>query len=52
MINDLISTAVGVIIGWILIDRVPAWLGLSGIIAMIVKVIGVLIVISALLTLV
>lgn len=49
MIGLLISTAVRVIIGWILIDRVPAWLGLSGIIAMIIKVIGVLIIISALL---
>lgn len=48
-IDLLISTAVRILIGWLLIDRVPSWLNLSGIIAMIIKVIGVLIIISALL---
>lgn len=48
-IDLLISTAVRVLIGWILIDKVPYWLNLNGIIATIVKVIGVLIIISALL---
>lgn len=47
--NALISTAVKILLGWLLIDRIPAWLNLSGVIAMIVKVIGVLIIISALL---
>lgn len=50
MIHILISTAVRVLIGWILIDKVPAWLGLNGILSKIVKLIGVLIIISALLT--
>lgn len=49
MVSLLISTAVRILIGWLLIDRVPAWLNLSGIIATIIKVIGVLIIISALL---
>lgn len=49
MINLLISTAVQILIGWILIDKVPAWLGLSGIIATIIKIIGILIIINALL---
>ncbi len=49
MLSALISTAIRVLIGWILIDKVPMWLNLSGIIATIVKVIGVLIIISALL---
>ncbi len=49
MIGALISTAVRILIGWILIDKVPAWLGLTGFIATIIKIIGVLIIISALL---
>ncbi|MBQ8361196.1 MAG: hypothetical protein IJX44_04520 [Bacteroidaceae bacterium] len=49
IVNALISTAIRILIGWMLIDRVPSWLNLSGIIATIVKVIGVLIIISALL---
>ena len=48
-ISLLINTAVKILIGWILIDKVPFWLNLSGIIATIIKVIGVLIIISALL---
>ena len=49
MINALIHTAVRSLIGWLLIDRVPAWLNIRGIVATILKVIGVLIIISALL---
>lgn len=49
MISALISTAIRIIIGWILIDKVPAWLGITGIIAFIIKVIGVIIILSALL---
>ena len=49
MINALIHTAVRILIGWLLIDRVPAWLNICGIVATILKVIGVLIIISALL---
>ena len=49
MINALIHTAIRILIGWLLIERVPVWLNISGIIATILKVIGVLIIISALL---
>ena len=49
MLDTLIHTAVRILIGWILIDRVPVWLNIRGTIATIVKVIGVLIIISALL---
>lgn len=48
IISALISTAIKILIGWILIDKVPSWLDLRGIIATIIKVIGVLIIISAL----
>ncbi len=44
----LISTAVRIIIGWLLIDKVPGWLSITGVVATIIKVIGVLIIISAL----
>lgn len=49
MISALIHTAVRILIGWLLIERVPAWLNIRGIVATILKVIGVLIIISALL---
>ncbi len=49
MIDALFHTAVRILIGWLLIDRVPAWLNIRGIVATILKVIGVLIIISALL---
>lgn len=49
MINALIHTAVCILIGWLLIERVPAWLNIRGIVATILKIIGVLIIISALL---
>ena len=46
--DALIGTAIRIIVGWILIDKVPVWFGLSGIISTIIKIIGVLIIISAL----
>ena len=49
MINALIHTAIRILIGWLLIERVPVWLNIRGIVATILKVIGVLIIISALL---
>ena len=49
MINALIHTAVRIIIGWLLIERIPAWLNIRGIVATILKVRGVWIIISALL---
>ncbi len=50
MLGLLIRTLVQCVIGWLLIDRVPSWLGLTGFIATIVKIIGVLIIIYALLS--
>lgn len=49
IVSALISTAIKILIGWILIDKVPRWLNLRGVISTIIKVIGVLIIISALL---
>ena len=49
MIDTLIHTAVRILIGWLLIDKIPAWLSIRGIVATILMVIGVLIIISALL---
>jgi hypothetical protein len=49
MMHALISTAIRVLIGWLLIDRVPAWLNLHGVIATIIKIIGILVIISSLL---
>ena len=49
IVSALISTAVKILIGWIIIDKVPSWLNLNSIITTIIKVIGVLIIISALL---
>lgn len=49
MINALIHTAIRILIGWLLIERVPVWLNIRGIVATILKVIGVMIIISALL---
>ena len=49
ILSALLHTAIKILIGWLLIDKVPAWLGLSGIIATIIKIIGILIIINALL---
>ena len=49
MIKALSHTAIRILIGWLLIERVPVWLNIRGIIATILKVIGVSIIISALL---
>jgi len=48
-IAHLIRTAVLILIGWLLIDRVPTWLKVRGFVATILKVIGVLVIIGALL---
>ena len=49
MINALIHTAIRILIGWLLIERVPAWRNIRGIVATILKIIGVLIISRALL---
>lgn len=48
MFHALISTAIKILIGWIVLSKVPEWLNLSGIIATIIKIIGILIIISSL----
>lgn len=50
MIGHLISTAVSILVGWIVLDMVPRWLGLTGVVSTIVKVVGVIIIIGALLS--
>lgn len=49
VIGNLIGTVIQCLLGWLLIEKVPSWLGISGIFATIVKVIGILIIIRALL---
>lgn len=46
--SALIHTLIKILIGWICIDKVPGWLNLRGFIATVVKVLGVLIILSAL----
>ncbi len=46
----IISTVVQCIIGWLLIEKVPYWLGIRGMFATVLKVIGVLIIVFALLS--
>lgn len=50
-IDHLISIVIRVLIGWILIDRVPYWLGLGRNFTTVTKILGLLIIISALLCL-
>ena len=47
-ISLIISTLVQCLVGWLLIAKVPGWLSLRGVIATIIKVIGVLVIIRAL----
>lgn len=49
IIRQLISTAICILIGWLLIDKVPKWLGARGTVATIIKVIGVIVIIGSLL---
>lgn len=48
IISLIISTVIQCLVGWILIDRVPAWLNIRGFFATIIKIIGVLIILRAL----
>lgn len=50
MVSHLMSTAITILIGWLLISEVPKWLNLKGTIATIIKVIGVLVIIGGLLS--
>lgn len=49
MISDLIGTLIQCLIGYLFIAYIPKWLNISGIFATILKVIGVLIILRALL---
>lgn len=46
----MISLLIQCLLGWLLIDKIPAWLGITGTFALIIRIIGVLIIIRALLT--
>lgn len=48
VISMIISTLIQCLVGWILIDKVPAWLKITGFFATIIKIIGVLIILRAL----
>lgn len=50
IVDHLIGTAIECLIGWLLIVKVPAWLGIRGTFATIVKVIGVLFILHGLLS--
>ena len=49
-LSHIISTLAQCVIGWLLVDRVPIWLNLNGVIAFIVRLIGVLVIIRAILS--
>lgn len=49
MISILFHTAIKILIGWLLVTKVTYWLGLGRKLTTIIKIIGVLIIISALL---
>lgn len=48
VISLLISTLIQCLVGWLLIEKVPAWIKISGFFATVVKIIGVLIILRAL----
>ncbi len=49
LISALIRTIVKILIGWLVVEKVPSWFNLKGTVSTVVKVLGVLIIISALL---
>lgn len=48
IISQIISTMIQCLVGWLLIEKVPSWLKIKGVIATVVKIIGVLIILRAL----
>lgn len=50
MIDHLISVLASCVIGWLFIVKIPQWLNATGVIAIILKVIGILVILSALLS--
>lgn len=49
ILSQIISTLIQCLVGWILIEKVPFWLNISGFIATIIKIIGILLIFRALL---
>lgn len=47
--TSILHTAIKILIGWLLVTKVPYWLGLGRKFTTITKILGVLIIISALL---
>jgi uncharacterized protein involved in cysteine biosynthesis len=50
IISQIISTLVQCLVGWILIEKVPDWLKISGFFATIIKIIGILVILRALIS--
>ena len=48
IISQIISTLIQCLVGWLLIEKIPVWLKIRGFFATIVKIIGVLIILRAL----
>lgn len=48
-ISALTSTAIKILVGWIILEKIPLWLNLQGIVSKIIKAIGIFVIISALL---
>ncbi len=48
--SHLISTLIQCLIGWLFIDKIPEWLKVSGVIAMILRIVGILIILRAILS--
>lgn len=48
IISQIISTLIQCLVGWLFIEKVPLWLRIKGVFATVVKVIGVLIILRAL----
>lgn len=49
IIRQILSTAVCILIGWLLIEKVSKWIGVRGRTAKIIKVVGVVVIIGSLL---
>ena len=47
IISSIISTLIQCLAGWLLIEKVPGWLNITGFFATVIRIIGVLIIIRA-----
>jgi len=48
IISQIIITLIQCLVGWLLIEKIPAWFKISGFFATIIKIIGILIILRAL----